>query len=77
MGIGGQSWQGVPPMLNDTLIKSLNPAEKPKKYFDSGGMFLFVALNGSKLWRMVYHFNKKEKLLSFGEISHRILENGP
>jgi integrase len=54
-------------MLNDTLIKSLKPAEKPKKYFDGGGMFLFVAVNGSKLWRMVYHFNKKEKLLSFGE----------
>jgi len=53
-------------MLNDTLIKNLKPAEKTKKYFDGGGMFLFVSNSGSKLWRMVYHFDKKEKLLSFG-----------
>jgi integrase len=54
-------------MLNDTLIRSLKPTGKPKKHFDGGGMFLFVTATGSKLWRMVYHFDKKEKLLSFGE----------
>jgi integrase len=54
-------------MLNDTLIRSLKPAEKAKKHFDGGGMYLLVSASGSKLWRMVYHFDKKEKLLSFGE----------
>jgi integrase len=54
-------------MLNDTLIKSLKFTGKPKKYFDGGGMYLLVTATGSKLWRMVYHFDKKEKLLSFGE----------
>jgi hypothetical protein len=54
-------------MLNDILIKSLNPLETPKKYFDGGGLFLFVPVNGSKLWRMAYRFDKKSKLLSFGE----------
>ncbi|MDR2160743.1 MAG: integrase arm-type DNA-binding domain-containing protein, partial [Desulfovibrio sp.] len=45
----------------------MKPTGKPKKHFDGGGMFLFVTATGSKLWRMVYHFDKKEKLLSFGE----------
>jgi len=68
MGIGEKApKQGVPIMLNDTLIRSLKPIGKPKKHFDGGGMFLYVTATGSKLWRMVYHFDKKEKLLSFGE----------
>ncbi|GHU99879.1 tyrosine-type recombinase/integrase [Candidatus Desulfovibrio trichonymphae] len=54
-------------MLNDTLIKSLKAAETPEKYFDGGGLFLFVPVTGSKLWRMAYRYNKKSKLLSFGE----------
>ena len=54
-------------MLTDTFIRSLKPAEKPKKYADNGGLFLFVPTSGSKLWRMAYRYNKKSKLLSFGE----------
>lgn len=54
-------------MLNDTQIRNLKPIEKSRKYFDGGGMCLLVTVSGSKLWRMVYHFDKKEKLLSFGE----------
>ena len=54
-------------MLNDTLIRSLKPNGKAKKHFDGGGMYLLVTASGSKLWRMVYHFNKKEKSLSFGQ----------
>ena len=54
-------------MLNDTLIRNLKPTGKAKKHFDGGGMYLLVTATGSKLWRLVYHFDKKEKLLSFGE----------
>ncbi|MFG6375806.1 MAG: Arm DNA-binding domain-containing protein, partial [Desulfovibrio sp.] len=54
-------------MLTDTQIRNLKPAEKAKKYADGGGLYLYVAKTGSKLWRMAYRFNNKEKLLSFGE----------
>ncbi len=54
-------------MLNDTQIRGLKPLEKAKKYFDGGGMYLLVSPNGSKLWRLVYHFDKREKSLSFGD----------
>ena len=67
MGMRGKAPKGVPGMLNDTLIRSLKFTGKPKKHFDGGGMYLLVTATGSKLWRMVYHFDTKEKLLSFGE----------
>lgn len=54
-------------MLTDTYIRSLKAADKPKKYADGGGLFLFIPTSGSKLWRMAYRFNKKSKLLAFGE----------
>ena len=59
--------QGVPMPLTDTHIRSLKPDVKPRKYFDGGGLFLFVPANGSKLWRMAYRFDGKSKLFSFGE----------
>ena len=58
--------QGGTMPLNDTYIRSLKPEATPRKYFDGGGLFLYVPASGSKLWRMAYRFNKS-KLLSFGE----------
>ncbi|MBD5417505.1 MAG: integrase arm-type DNA-binding domain-containing protein [Desulfovibrio sp.] len=52
--------------LTDTHIRSLKPEAKPRKYFDGGGLFLYVPPTGSKLWRMSYRFEGKSKLLSFG-----------
>ena len=51
-------------MLNDTLIRSLKLAEKNRKHVDGGSMRLLAIATGSRLWRMVYHFEKKEKLLT-------------
>lgn len=53
--------------LTDTHIRNIRYTGKPKKHFDGGGLFLFVTASGSKLWRMAYRFEQKEKLLSFGE----------
>lgn len=58
--------------LTDTHVRSLKPDVKPRKYFDGGGLFLFVPTNGSKLWRMAYRFDGKSKLLSL--ISYRIAQ---
>ena len=54
-------------MLTDTNIKSLKPAPTAKKYADGGGLFLYVTPKGSKLWRMSYRFENKQKTISFGE----------
>lgn len=53
--------------LNDTLIRGLKAEARARKYFDGGGLFLFIPTNGSKLWRMAYRFEGKSKLLSFGD----------
>lgn len=53
-------------MLTVTQIKGIQPAEKPKKYFDGGGLYLLVMPTGARYWRLKYRFQKREKLLSLG-----------
>ena len=53
--------------LTETQIRNLKPASTPKKHFDGEGLFLYVTPAGSKLWRMAYRFEGREKLLSFGK----------
>lgn len=53
-------------MLTDVQIRKAKPAEKPFKLYDSGGLHLYVKPNGSKLWRMKYVKDGRERLLSFG-----------
>jgi integrase len=57
-------------MLTDKFIQGLKAADKPKKYADGGGLFLFIPVSGKKLWRLAYRVNRKAKLLSFGEYPH-------
>lgn len=52
--------------LTDKQIKALKPEAKPKRYFDGGGMYLEVAPNGSKKWRLKYRINGVEKRISLG-----------
>ena len=53
--------------LTETQNRNLKPASTPKKHFDGEGLFLYVTPAGSKLWRMAYRFEGREKLLSFGK----------
>jgi integrase len=41
---------------------------------DGGGLFLFVGKNGTKSWRFIYTFNKKQKKLAFGIYPNVTLE---
>lgn len=52
--------------LTDIEIRTAKAAEKPRKLFDGGGLFLRVDTNGSKLWRLAFRYDGKEKSLSFG-----------
>jgi hypothetical protein len=52
--------------LTDIEIKSAKPRAKPYKLSDGGWLFLLVNPNGSKLWRMAYRFDGREKTLSLG-----------
>lgn len=52
--------------LTATQIKSAKPKEKKYKLSDGRGLFLQVNPNGSKLWRLKYRFNSKEKEYAIG-----------
>jgi len=53
--------------LTDAQIRSLKPADKPARFFDSGGLYLEVSPAGGKLWRFKYRFNGKHKTYSIGK----------
>lgn len=57
--------------LNDVKIRAIKPGDKPRKYADGDGLFLYAVPNASGLsllWRLAYRFPKggKQKLLSIG-----------
>lgn len=52
--------------LTAKKIESVKPTGKVVKLFDGGGLFLLVTAAGSKLWRLKYRFNGKEKSFSIG-----------
>jgi integrase len=54
------------PARNDVAFRSAKPREKPFKLSDGGGLFLLVQPNATKLWRLAYRFDGKQKLLALG-----------
>ena len=52
--------------LTDTAIRTAKPGERAIKLFDERGLYLELAPNGGKWWRLKYRFNGKEKRLSLG-----------
>ena len=57
----------IPPMaLKELEAKRAKPADRACKLTDGESLFLLAQPNGTKLWRMKYRFDGKEKLLSFG-----------
>lgn len=52
--------------LTDTAIRSAKCGDKDIKLTDEKGLYLLLSKAGGKLWRFRYHFDGKEKKLSFG-----------
>ncbi len=52
--------------LTDSAIKTAKPKPKDYKLSDAHGLYLLVKPNGSKLWRLKFRINGKEKGLAFG-----------
>jgi integrase len=53
-------------VLTDAKCKGIKPTEKPSKTFDGGGLFLFTAPTGSKVWRLTYRLDGKAQTLVIG-----------
>jgi integrase len=54
--------------LSDIAVRTAKPAAKPRKLSDGGGLFLLInpRPTGSKLWRLAYRFDGKQKTLALG-----------
>lgn len=52
--------------LTDIAIRNAKPSAKPVRMFDGGGLYLEVAPNGGKWWRLKFRVGGKEKRLSLG-----------
>ena len=61
--------------LTDTIIRTAKPHNKSYKMADEKGMFLYITPAGSKLWRLKFRFDGKEKLLSLGAYPDVNLKN--
>lgn len=57
---------GVNMALTDIAIKSSKPRESTFKLSDGRGLQLHVTPLGSKLWRLAYRFDGKQKLMALG-----------
>jgi integrase len=54
------------PARNETAFRNAKPREKPFKLSDGGGLYMLVQPNASKLWRLAYRYDGKQKLLALG-----------
>jgi len=52
--------------LTDTTIRLAKAGETDRKLADEKGLYLLVTSNGSKLWRLKYRIDGKEKKLALG-----------
>lgn len=52
--------------LKELDVKYASKRDRDYKLSDGGGLYVLIRTNGSKLWRMKYRFDGKEKVLSFG-----------
>src|ERR1700676_2900523 len=52
--------------LNEFVIRTTKPAEKPIRLADGKGLFLHIQPNGSRWWRIRYFYDLVEKTLSLG-----------
>ena len=52
--------------LTDAACRTAKPRDRAYKLTDGGGLHLLVQPNGSRLWRLAYRFDHKQKTASFG-----------
>jgi Arm DNA-binding domain len=55
-------------MLTITAVQAAKARDRAYKLADGNGLYLLIETNDSKLWRLRYFFDSKEKMLSLGAL---------
>ena len=53
--------------LTDAKLRVLKGKSAPYKVSDNEGLHVLISPSGSKLWRLAYRFNGKQKTLALGK----------
>jgi integrase len=53
-------------MLSDARVRNAKSGARPIKLSDAGGLHLLIQPHGSKLWRIAYRFDGKQRTLALG-----------
>jgi integrase len=53
-------------MLTDIQVRNAKPSARPRKLFDTRGLYLHVMPSGGRYWRLNYRFRGREKTLALG-----------
>lgn len=53
-------------VLTAIEVRNAKAADKPRKLFDGGGLYLHLTPDGGKRWRLKYRFDGRERLLALG-----------
>lgn len=61
--------------LSDTAIRAIKPREKAYKVADEKGLFILANPGGSRLWRLKYRIDGKEKVMALGAYPEVGLKN--
>ncbi|MSQ21095.1 MAG: DUF4102 domain-containing protein, partial [Betaproteobacteria bacterium] len=54
------------PTLTDAAIRKAKPRSKPWFLYDTGGLYIEIAVSGSKLWRQKYRLAGKVRRQALG-----------
>lgn len=54
------------PPRTELIFRTAKPKDRPYKLSDGGGLYLLVQPHGSKLWRLAYRYDGRQKLLALG-----------
>jgi integrase len=53
-------------MLTDVAVRKAKAGPKPYKMGDSGGLYCFVTVTGTRSWRLKYRFDGRDKMKTLG-----------
>lgn len=62
--------------LTEIAIRAAKAGEKDRKLADGRGLYLLITPSGSKLWRLKFRTDGKERKLSLGRYPELSLKDG-